>query len=907
MTMRKVFSSVMKKVGEAVPNQKLIQERLQRHLTQEELAERIGTNSISISRWERGIAFPSAYLRQKLREFYGKSDGELGLLKDRGQEGLLPENPLPIWNVPYQHNPSFTGREDILAHLHEILDKNKVGTLTQPQAMTGLGGIGKTQTAVEYAYRYYRQYEAVLWVQADTRDAFLSEFANIAYILKLTPEEETDQNHLVNAVKRWLQEHKSWLLVIDNIEDLTLVRDFTPSLRQGHILLTTRTQYTGAIAQNVEINKLKEEEGALLLLRRTNIVAVDARLDNAPNAEIELARQIALVMDGLPLALEQAGAYIAATGCSLVGYLERYQKHRAELLGWRDKLNLDYPESVATTWSLSFRRVEQASPAAADLLRLCAFLYPEAIPEEIVTEGSRDLGPSLKAITDDFELDQIIGELFKYSLVRRNLSDRTLNIHRLVQVVLKDAMDEHTQRLWAERAVRATNSAFPSDEELPLSARQRFIPHAQVCEAMIKEWKLTFLEAAQLLYKAGNYLRENGRYTQAEPLCLSSLGLLEEVLGTENLYVCNTLTNLAIINESQGKLAEAESLYKRTLATCEETFGPQHPDTATCLNHLGLLYIKEGKFTQAEPLIQRALTIRKNVLGMRHPQVAHSLMALAELRSKRVEHAQAESLYLEALAIREQALGPAHPGVASVLKNLAACYASQGQLTQAEQRCQRALEIYTKAFGTEHREVALTLSNLAAIHFMQEKYAQAEELCERALKIFEQDLEAAHPEVVKTRDFLAETYKRQRKFLDAEALFQSALAAIEGNLGTEHPEVAATLTRLAAIYMEQEKYTEADPLYRRSLAIAEKVLGQKDIKTVIAVNNLAALYLKQRRYYQAEVLFMRVLPICIQTFKMVPPATFAVLENYIRLLEETGRGHEAADLTKRANQIRSVP
>ena len=107
--------------------------------------------------------------------------------------------------------------------------------------------------------------------------------------------------------------------------------------------------------------------------------------------------------------------------------------------------------------------------------------------------------------------------------------------------------------------------------------------------------------------------------------------------------------------------------------------------------------------------------------------------------------------------------------------------------------------------------------------------------------------------------------------------------------------------------MEQEKYTEADPLYRRSLAIAEKVLGPEDIKTVIAVNNLAALYLKQRRYYQAEVLFMRVLPICIQTFKMVPTATFAVLENDIRLLEETGRRHEAADLTKRANQIRSVP
>ena len=373
-----------------------------------------------------------------------------GIRRERAKPPTTPSFPsterpsfpgaLPlIWNVPYQRNVFFTGREDILEKLHTTLTTGRTAALTQPQAITGLGGVGKTQTAVEYTYRYHTDYKAVLWVKADLREVMISDFVSIADLLNLPEKNEQDQNRVVNAVKRWLQSNSDWLLVCDNADDLKMVRDFIPTAGIGHTLLTTRAQAMDRLARRIELEKMEIEEGALFLLRRANIIASEVSLDDAAEADRATAKEISKAMDGHPLALDQAGAYIEETACSLSDYLKLYQTRRAELLARRGGVAPDHPEPVTTTFSLSFRKVAQANPASIELLKLFAFLHPDAIPEEIITEGVPDLGSILRPVAaDPYKLNIAIAELLKYSLVHRNAETKTISIHRLVQAVLKD-------------------------------------------------------------------------------------------------------------------------------------------------------------------------------------------------------------------------------------------------------------------------------------------------------------------------------------------------------------------------------------------------------------------------------------------------------------------------------------
>ncbi len=372
--------------------------------------------------------------------------------------GTLPA----IWNIPYPRNSYFTGREDLLTRLAASLRAGQTVGISQPQAISGLGGVGKTQIALEYAYRYYQDYDAVLWTRADTQEALISGFVAFATLLSLPVQEERDQLKIVQAVKTWLATHTRWLLILDNADDLSLLQDFLPPAGKGHILLTTRASSMGRLAQRIEVDTLDKEPGALLLLRRTGSLTPDATLDQATANDRTIALTITEELGGLPLALDQAGAYIEEIQCSLSDYLQLYRSQRAELLKARGGLVPDHPEPVATTWSLSFAQVEQRSPAAADLLRLCAFLHPDAIPEEIITEGADDLGPNLQAAASNpLAFNQAIGVLLSYSLLKRNAEEHLLSIHRLVQAVLKDGMDATSYRLWAERTVKQWMPPYP--------------------------------------------------------------------------------------------------------------------------------------------------------------------------------------------------------------------------------------------------------------------------------------------------------------------------------------------------------------------------------------------------------------------------------------------------------------
>ena len=291
----------------------------------------------------------------------------------------------------------------------------------------------------------------------------------------------------------------------------------------------------------------------------TSSTSPDAPLSEASSAQQATAAAIVKEMDGLPLALDQAGAYIEETPSTLDAYLKAYQRRQTELLHERGKDQQYHHEAVATTWSLNFEQVEQLNPTAADLLRFLAFLAPDAIPEEMIVAGASELGPQLqKLATDETLLDQPMKVLNRFSLVQRDTDKHLLFIHRLVQAVLRATLTPKTQREWAERTVRAVNLAFPDVTNVELWTQcERVLPHALACADLINDYTLALPEAARLLNQTGYYLDDHAQYEQAKPL------------------------------------------YERALAINEQVLGPNHPDTASSLNNLAELY--EARVTMSKP------------------------------------------------------------------------------------------------------------------------------------------------------------------------------------------------------------------------------------------------------------------------------------------------------------------
>ncbi len=572
-----------------------------------------------------------------------------------------------LWNVPYQHNPFFTGREELLKSLHDNLTNRKA--ILRTQALSGLGGIGKTQTVVEYAYRHRGEYHDVLWVNAATCDILITSFLDLARLLNLPEKDAQDQNITVQAVKRWLVQHDQWLLIFDNADDLALADEFLPTGGKGHILLTTRAQASGTLTSKIDVEKMDTDEGMLLLLHRSRVLARDTPLAQVSVADRAAAESIVKEMDGLPLALDQAGAYIEETQCSISSYLASYHHRQAGLLKRRGGTSKEHPESVATTWSLSFEQVERLNPMATDLLHVCAFLAPDAVPEELLLEGAPELGTRIQFLTTDAtRLNDAIGILLRYSFVKRDPQARTLSIHRLVQAVLQESMKKRTRHKWAMRTVRAVNLAFPDVTDVRLWEQcERYLPHALMCARLIEDYSLEFAASPHLLSKTAYYLYKRAQYPQAEPLFKRALAIYKQQLGPEHPFTATSLNNLAGLYRAQGKYEQAEPLFKRALAIREQQLGPTHPDTALSLDNLAGLYQDQGKYVEAEPLYQRALAIREQQLGPEHPDTASSLNNLAGLYQDQGKYAQAELLYQRALTIREQQVGPEHPDTATSL------------------------------------------------------------------------------------------------------------------------------------------------------------------------------------------------------------------------------------------------
>jgi len=860
--------------------------RKSKRLTQKQLAQQIGVHANTISSWELGTYLPDTRgLVLELARHLALDEQETRQLLEASLTALPPH-----WLVPLPRNPFFTGREEILEALDAQLHVEQVVALTQSYALRGLGGIGKTQIALEYAYRHALEYSAIFWVDAETIEHVMSSLLRIAGLLQLPERQEADQQRIVAAVQRWLSTHSQWLLIWDNVEDLELLQRLLPPTRQGATLITTRRQALGTLARGMDLVPMDQEEGMLFVLRRAKMLEPEATYEQMHQlavsmpAEYAAAEKLVAAMGGVPLALDQAGAYIEETGCNVSTYLQHYEQQSARLLDRRGVLGGDHPQSVTATFLLASKKIEREQSAAADMLHVCVLLHAEAIPEELFVEGAAYLGPELASLaTDPYQLDQAIAVLRSLSLVQRQPETRTISMHRLLQAVLRERMSEPEQAEWLGRVIAALNAVFPKVTHETWGQCERLLPHVLTVATAIPDCAGD-RELAEALQKAADYLCARARYEQAAALYQRALCIGNRIWGPAHPQVAYPLSGLAYLFFEQGKYQQAEPLYQRALQIREEALGPEHPDVATTLEHLGNLYWREGKYEQANLLYQRALSIQEQARGAEHVEIAPLLNDLALLFVEQGKHEEAELLYQRSLSMWERALGANHPDIAIPLNNLATLYIEQGKYEQAEPLCERALRIWKQALGAEHPAVAYVLRHLADLYMEQGKYEQAEPLYHQALRIWEQALGPGHSQVGYPFHGLAMLFTRQGKYEQAEPLYYQALHIWEQALGPEHPQVAHPLNNLASLYTTQGKYEQAELLFQRALTLREQHFGQHHPEIAQTLHDLAIFHQKQGNLSEAIALSERALEIRSQSLGDAHPKTVATRELYAQLV-----------------------
>ena len=720
------------------------------------------------------------------------------------------------------------------------------------QVLRGLGGIGKTQLALEYAYRYGRRYRLVWWVRADNPETLASDYAALAPHLNVASQASQDQPAMIAAVRIWLERNGDWLLILDNAPEPAAIRAYLPNTTHGRVIITSRHYFGwGASARLLSVPVLPRQEAVDLLIAATK------------QPDREAAAAIAETLGDLPLALAQAAAYIEAAELSLTGYLQRLRSHLQMLLK-RGEGSPDYPDTVATTWTMAFAALEQSQPGAIGLLKLCAYFAPDDMPHALLRENASVLPEGLSGVvSDDLQWDEAMLGLRRYALME--VAEESLSMHRLVQAVTRNRLGIEENRQWVEAALKCVTAVF-SGSSSPLDLQDwascvRYLPHAVAVVDHVGDTDGAALDAALLLNRMGLYLDVRAQYKEARSYLERALAIREQALGPEHPNTALSLNNLGALLDAQGDLAGARVYYERALAIREQVLGPEHPDTALSLNNLGYVLQAQGDLAGAKPYYERALAIYEQALGPEHPDTALSLNNLGYVLQAQGDLAGAKPYYERALAIYEQVLGPEHPNTARSLNNLGYVLQAQGDLVGAKPYYERSLAIYEQALGPEHPNTAGSLNNLGGLLRAQGDLAGAKPYHERALAIYEQVLGPEHPDTASSLNNLGGLLRVQGNLAGAKLYYERALTIREEALGPEHPDTAQSLNNLGYVLQAQGDLAGAKPYYERALAINEEALGLEHPDTALSLNNLGGLLQVQGDLAGAKLYLERALRI----------------------------------------------
>ena len=650
-----------------------------------------------------------------------------------------------VANLP-PRNPTFTGREELLDRLHASLHPGQAAAVVQAQAQAlhGLGGVGKTQLALEYAHAHTGEYDLIWWVVAEQPATIPGQLVALAHRLGIP--EATDQAETIAVLYDELRGRGRWLLVLDNAEDPADLRPWWPP-DSGRVLVTSRNPAWGGLAAVIALDVLPRGEAVAFLRRRLG------RDDPAFDA-------LAAALGDLPLALEQAAAYLDETSISIGDYLGLLRDRARELFALGRPATTE--QTIATTWTVALQRLSEQTPAAEDLLCLCAFLAPDEIPRDLPTERPDLLPEPLASVVQDpLAYQQSVGALRRYSLA--TITEEAISLHRLVQTVVRHQLDSDQEQQWATVALCLIAAAMPAADDDPAAwpVHARLLPHVlglgRDPVAVVVDPRTT----AKLLATAGAYLWRRADLAQAHDLLERSVALCTVRLGVEAIDTARPLDLLGTVCRTRGELDRARMLHEQALHIREIHLGTDNLDTAWSLNGLALVLHAQGDLDGARTLHQRALAIREAHLGADHPDTARSLNGLAIVLYDQSDLTRARTLHQRALAIREAHLGPHHLYTAWSLDGLALVLHAQGDLTRACTLHQRALAIREAHLGADHPDTARSLNGLAKVLRDQGDLRGARTLYERALSIREARLGADHPDTVRSRQNLAAVDNQQ--------------------------------------------------------------------------------------------------------------------------------------------------
>jgi tetratricopeptide (TPR) repeat protein len=569
----------------------------------------------------------------------------------------------------------FLGRDEFLEEIRaSLLGSAHATAITQQAAVTcisGLGGIGKTRAAVEYARRHRADYSALLFATADSPERLHSSLADLCGVLRLDengnlPPEEPAR---VAAALGWLAAHPGWLLIVDNVDDEAAARalvDLLGHLAAGHVLITSRLRHWPDQVKNLDLDVLTDAAAADLLLH-----VAERRLRD-PAADEAQALRLAGLLEGLPLAVHQAAGYINEQTLTLADYIARYEEEAAELLGWFSDLAIQYerpeklaPRPVLVTWKTSFEKL-----SADDRFWLLVFSHfaPEPVPRFLLTPAE---GATTEWRTLFRQASDAVARAGRYSLITFSTTEPIFKLHRLVQQITRLQAQENERNLAIGVAIALFRLADPGN---PFDVRSwpKWSPLQNHASALCAH---TPNEAAAenfawLLSQLGNLYQTKSLLPQAEPLLRRALEIDRATYGDNHPLVAIRLNNLAQLLKVTNRLIEAEQHMRDALRIDRAVYGLDHPDVATDLNNLGSLLQATDRLIEAEPLMRDALRIDRAAYGNDHPSVGRDLNNLAGLLLATQRLTEAEPLMRDALRILHGSLGPEHPNTQLISQNL---------------------------------------------------------------------------------------------------------------------------------------------------------------------------------------------------------------------------------------------
>jgi tetratricopeptide (TPR) repeat protein len=720
---------------------------------------------------------------------------------------------------------AFTGRAEELAAIESAFAGGATAV-----TLHGLGGVGKTTLAREYAWRM-RECCAVVWrLSAETEDGIIADLVRLGGMLVRGLDKVDDQRAAALQVKNNLLAgfSKPVLLLFDNLEDEELLRTWRP--HGARILITSRSSVWASDVTPIALGAWSRDDALRYLQRESG------RQDLGDPGAAELCE----ALGDLPLALSHAAAYLKATRTvTPQAYLARIVQQMS-----RAPRGAEYQRAVFATFQTAIAEAEAQAEGAAAVLCLAGFFAPDAIPEELFQQNSELYGalkPALpdaraaadlrSAISDPILTEEAIGALDRLSLIAFSPETRTFSMHRLVQAAARDLAGDEAAG-WLESAVNALGACFPHVEFGNWPLCERLLPHAETISERTSELGLESFALARLLHESAVFLSERARVAEAHLLLERALAIRERLGGPDHPGVAATLHRLAFNMCCGGHFAEARPFYDRALDILERTVGAEHPLYAETLNDSGELFRELGRYEEAESIQRRSLEIRERALGRDHPDVASSLNDLACPLAETGKYDEAEPLFLRVIAILEAAHVPTHPFVARAYNNLAFVYDKQGRIDEARVAFENALARKQEIFGPEHPDVALTANNLAGVYEEQGRLDEAEAIYARNLSIIERAYGPDHPELGRALNNLAKLYAKEGRIAEALPLALRALELWEVAHGSEHPLVATALHNLGTLHLKHGRSDEARAHYERALAIRKKLLGADHADTI---------------------------------------------------------------------------